>query len=443
MQRKFLLEKPKLLDRNEIFKIKFNPELSEKCWKGFSAINKSGYLYWDKIKYKSPEGVAPEIFWSFIKDIRRNMNYESVILNEEGFSFTWRNLASDQLLHELDLHMGGDLAIDLQEVTDLNKQHYISRGIMEEAIASSQLEGASTTRVQAKQFLREGRKPSNYSEHMILNNFNTMKMIENEYKNSELDLSLLHELHARITQNTISVDRQGVFRTDADNVRVVGNNGEWIYFIPPKIEFVKKEMERLFEFANDRMKTGFIHPIIKAIMLHFWVGYLHPYIDGNGRLARNLFYWYLLKKGYWAFAYLPISTMIKKSAQEYKMAYIYSEQDDDDLNYFLDYNMRKIELAKNEFEKYMATQIQKNRRIKNDIRDKYKLNHRQMSFLKYYYDHPQTRTNPTLYAKTNNVSKLTGIKDLKDLLNKGFVTATRVGKNVFYYRTEKINELFE
>jgi len=58
-------------------------------------------------------------------------------------------------------------------------------------------------------------------------------------------------------------------------------------------------MIKLIEFANDEnITTGFIHPVIKAILLHFWIGYLHPFCDGNGRTARALFYWYLLKNDY-------------------------------------------------------------------------------------------------------------------------------------------------
>jgi hypothetical protein len=42
----------------------------------------------------------------------------------------------------------------------------------------------------------------------------------------------------------------------------------------------------------------FIHPVMRAITLHFWLAYDHPFCDGNGRTARALFYWSMLKQGY-------------------------------------------------------------------------------------------------------------------------------------------------
>ena len=56
-----------------------------------------------------------------------------------------------------------------------NKKQYLVNSVMEEAIASSQLEGAATTRAQAKKILREGRKPKNTSEQMIVNNYRTIR----------------------------------------------------------------------------------------------------------------------------------------------------------------------------------------------------------------------------------------------------------------------------
>ena len=71
---------------------------------------------------------------------------------------------------------------------------------------------------------------------------------------------------------------------------------KYIYHIPPKENFLKEQMVDFIKYANDEGDEGFMHPILKAILIHFWIGYLHPFYDGNGRIARALFYWYLLKK---------------------------------------------------------------------------------------------------------------------------------------------------
>ncbi len=208
--------------------------------------------------------------------------------------------------------------------------------------------------------------------------------------------------------------------------------------------FVKNELERLVEFANDELDSGeFIHPVIKAIMLHFWMGYLHPFTDGNGRLARLLFYWYLMKKGYWAFAYLPISKVIKRSPKQYIMAYVYSEQDDNDLAYFINYNIQKIKLAMREFLEYREKQSTMNVQMRKIYGVRYHFNDRQIHLLQYLYGDADGETTLFSHMNVNQVSKMTASNDLKNLVKKGFLIRSKRGRNVFYSGTEKIEELFE
>ena len=113
---------------------------------------------------------------------------------------------------------------------------------------------------------------------------------------------------------------------------------------------------------NDNLEDPyFVHPLIKAILLHFWLGYLHPFTDGNGRFARTIFYWYLLRHKYWAVSYLPVSRVIRNAPAQYRDAYVYSEQDDRDATYFVDYNLHKIMQAKREFEDYALRKQAENR----------------------------------------------------------------------------------
>lgn len=55
------------------------------------------------------------------------------------------------------------------------------------------------------------------------------------------------------------------------------------------------------------------------------IAYMHPFVDGNGRTARALFYWYMLKSGYWLTEYLSISRVIAKSKSPMKML-IYTQK---------------------------------------------------------------------------------------------------------------------
>ncbi|MFH1565077.1 MAG: Fic family protein [bacterium] len=443
----YLLEKPQKTsdEKNLDLLSKFSQKDLDEFFKTTSYPE---YLYWDKIKYKKPlpQGIStPEDYWPLIKFFRKIQSYETVIRNEYNIYFRITKLPEvEKFFHDVDFETGGNLFLSNKDIDGSIKNNFISRGVMEEAIASSQLEGAHTTRSMAKKFLRENRKPQNKSEQMILNNYKTMQLVESDYKKKELSREMLFELHSLITKDTLADDGTiPRLRIKKDNINVMDETGI-IYHQSPKIDFVEKEIDRLIDFANDKIdEQTFTHPVIKAVLLHFWIGYLHPFTDGNGRLARTLFYWYLLKNGYWAFAYLPISIIIKKSPAQYGMSFVYSEQDDSDLTYFIDYNIRKIKLAMSEFEKYVKEKETESRSINNKAKSKYHLNERQIKLLRYYYKNKDEKTSLKLHININQISKMTAIKDLKTLESFGFIVAEKIGRNIHYYATDKINELFK
>ena len=173
---------------------------------------------------------------------------------------------------------------------------------MEEAISSSQLEGAATTRQEAKKILREGRKPRNTSERMIVNNYRTIRHLGG-LRDQPLSRELILEIHHEITQGTLeSESDETEFRTGDDII--VGSKADptKVYHYPPVSAKIPGMIDDLVAFANN--DDEFIHPIVKAIIIHFLIGYIHPFNDGNGRTARSLFYWYALK---YSTIYLSIS----------------------------------------------------------------------------------------------------------------------------------------
>lgn len=445
----YKLEKPDLskFDNGKVIELMKNKELL----KITRRTTNPDYLYWDKIKYKFkqdlPKGTTAEELWLLTKFLRKYFSERTItpIKNEKGERFSFIRLSRfEQFLHETDLNMGGSLFVNSGDDKEKRKYQFISRGIMEEAIASSQLEGASTARKEAKEFLREGRLPRTKDEKMILNSYNARKAIEERYKDEKLNLQTLFELHGILTIGTINDEEIGRFRTDKDNVVVANDKDDMVYHVPPKEKFVKKEIKELIKFANDETETQFVHPVTKAILIHFWLGYLHPFTDGNGRLARALFYWYLSKKNYWAFAYLPISKVIKNSPTQYGMAYVLAEQDDCDLTYFIDYNIDKMQSAMKDFEAYVEKKRRENLEISKISKSKYDLNDRQLQLLQYLNGNKYGKTSVSVYKNINNLkSRVTATSDLKKLKGQGFLYSKKKGKEVLYFATDKIDELFE
>jgi Fic family protein len=168
--------------------------------------------------------------------------------------------------------------------------------IVEEAIASSIIEGAVTTRKKAKELLKKKRKPRDKAEQMIYNNYITISEIK-ELINEPLSPILLIKLQESIPKDTLeNSGYEGRFRVVNDcTIEVVDASGHLLHEPPPALE-IPELINNLGEFVNTESEDDFIHPVIKGVIIHFWLAYIHPFMDGNGRTSRALFYWYLLKK---------------------------------------------------------------------------------------------------------------------------------------------------
>ena len=336
------------------------------------------YYYWDKIKYQKlwKNLQTPEELWYVIKRMRQTW-IPTIIKSKEWKRFTLsKPLFLDELLHKIDLELWGNFFDS--HLTKQERRIFLQNGIAEEAISSSQIEWALTSSKVAKDMINQWRKPITNHEKMIINNYNEMK-------NQELTLELLIELQALLTKETLeNSDYVGRLRKDSGEINVTNASGTKIYHVLPNEEILEKELENFINFANDKEDYIFTHPFVKAVMLHFWIGYLHPFCDGNWRTARAIFYWYLLKKWYWGFSYIPISTTIKNSKVEYGNAYLYSEQDDENLTYFLVYIAQKTILAQKNFNTYIKEKREKQKEIYQELHH-LGMNERQGKLITYFF----------------------------------------------------------
>jgi Fic family protein len=260
-------------------------------------------------------------------------------------------------LHRVALTAGGSTASIAGSVASGSAQqkYLVSSLIMEEAISSAQLEGASTTRKVAKKMLEESREPKDEHERMILNNY--MLILEAEHVSKEaLTLDMLLDFHRLATNGTSENDVvPGEFR--ANDEIWIGDEQEEVAHKPPPFSLIRERMQNLCDFANTDHSGengfAFITPVVKGIILHFMIGYEHPFDDGNGRTARALFYWYMLKHGYNLFKYVSISKLLKAEPKQYGLAFLYTETDDYDLTYFIDYQLDIVIKAFDELQDYL------------------------------------------------------------------------------------------
>jgi len=395
------------------------------------------YSHWHKFQYLSlPGGITHPEAWAYLK-LGRLANRKTVpFVDKHGKSFFyWIPDVLVKALNLIDRWSGGNITTD--EADPLApKERFIIRSLMDEAIASSQLEGASTTRKAAKEMLRTGRGPKDESERMILNNWHTMQFIRKNRK-AKITPQMICEIHRMITANTIDPKEAGTLRTKNDII--VEYRNETVH-IPPDASDLPDRMQKMCEFANHHDESNWIHPINKGVILHFWLAYDHPFTDGNGRTARALMYLYILSQDYLLFEYLSISRCILRARGQYMRSFLFTETDDNDLTYFLNYNLQAIRLAFSGLLEYLDRK-QRELAAANRLLKNYRgLNARQKGLIYHAIRHPDAAYTIVEQQNYHAIVYETARNDLIALATKGFLKKHKRGREFVFSPSEKIME---
>jgi Fic family protein len=252
-----------------------------------------------------------------------------------------------------------------------------------------------------------------------------------EIKDRPLSPELVFELHRRVTDGTLKdPSMAGRFRRPDEPV-VVGDD-ERTYHRPPVAEELEARMTAMCDFANGKIPDYFIHPVLRSIVLHFWLAYDHPFIDGNGRTARTLFYWSMLHHGFWLFEFVSISRILRAAPSKYGTAFLYTETDDNDLTYFILHQLEVIRRAVKELDEYLARKAEKDRALQQRLRGIDVFNHRQRALLGHALRHPHSQYTIKGHQTFHDVVYETARTDLLQLAEQGILDARKIGK-VWYY----------
>lgn len=298
------------------------------------------YLPYDQFRHRVPKDLDVDMAWALTKESRAGRKQHLLILGKEFASFVSTAMIQKSMMLVDQNTTTAMLEWTIKELGEQEHIRYLFSDLIEdESISSSQLEGAATTTVVAKDMLKRKREPRSMDEKMILGNFRMMRFAW-DHREENITPDFICNLHA-IGVEGINDDQYipGVFR-ESDDVVVEDQDGN-IAHQPPPARGLKSRIKKICEWVNtshDEIEsTNYIHPLLKAVVIHFSIGYEHPFRDGNGRVARALFYWFMFKKNYGAFRYISISNLLKEAAAQYGKSYLYTETDEMDLTYFIDY----------------------------------------------------------------------------------------------------------
>ena len=296
------------------------------------------------------------------------------------------------------------------------RQQYRIDQLIEEAINSSLIEGAKlTTRAQAKAMIQSGLEPASRGEKMVLNNYHAMRRLL-ELVERDLTLEDLLEIHAILGADALDEpNAEGRLRTAQETIRVEDATTGEVWFVPPPAAELHDRLSQMLTFANDGNSEKFLHPLVRAIVLHFWLAYLHPFVDGNGRMARALFYWQMLRTGYDFAQYLSISGPIDRAPRAYYLAFAYTETDGGDLTYFLLNQLSVLQQATDELLEHLRDRATRLRKVSAALSSAESLNHRQQAALSFLVRNPHQGVTIASHTTSHGISYLTARKDLQDL----------------------------
>ena len=434
-----MIEKAPKLDLEDFSKLYFNKGNSEDSDMN-ALVDKANdnYEYWDTIKYKNrPDNCSAEELWKRVKISRIMMAAQSWDKYKVSFGFTNK---MQRLCHEFDMNFGQGW-IYQPDITEDSKKQYLKSSLMEEAIYSSMIEGAATTRKVAKEMLRLKKQPKDRSQQMIVNNYNTIQFISS-HKATPLSVELLLQIHRLITEKTLKNEEDaGRFRTEEDDIVVFDVMAGETVHTPPAADKLPQFAIDLCEYFNDSNAVPYVHPIIRGIIIHFMMGYFHPFVDGNGRTARALFYWYMLKEGYWMTEYLSISRVIAKSKKAYEKAYLYTEVDEMDLGYFIHYNMKVLEQAYRELKEYIQRKQAEKKAAHQYMHLGY-INERQAQVIQRFVDDPNEVITVKELQERFSISPTTAKQDIVNLMERGLlkeISFNKVKKG--YIKGESFDEV--
>jgi len=320
--------------------------------------SKGSYHHYDDFRHRVPKNLSVDLAWARTGVAQRLFWVREPL---QACTFIPTNLIQKTTTIVDQNATTAALEWTVNKIGEGQHLQYLFNDLVEdESISSSQLEGAATTTRVAKDMIKRKREPRTLDERMILGNLKMMSFAWNN-RSLEITAALIKEMH-KVGVEGIDNDKYapGAFRVSDDVI--IGDDYGNIFHQPPSADGIELRLAMLCDWINtdhDDISSGtYIHPLIKAICIHFIIGYEHPFNDGNGRVARALFYLFLFKKNYGAFRYISISNILKDAYAQYGKSYLFTETDSMDMTYFIEYQCSVIMKAVMAFKSHCQKTIE-------------------------------------------------------------------------------------
>jgi Fic family protein len=430
-------------------KVQEQPDFFPRALAAARATEPHQYLPWDHLRSRRPpDGLTARDWWLISKVMRQGMQRRLPLAATDDRPLTYA--LPDEVLRGIEIvdkHLSGRIGVPEPVTHDApSRARYVVTSLIEEAITSSQLEGASTNHRVAKEMLRSGRRPRTRDERMILNNYHAMQRV-GELRSEELTPALVCDLHRIVTEGTLEDTAfEGRIQLPGERRVLVEDNSDGsVLHEPPPAEELPARLQRLCDFANATTSAdSYVPPVVRSIIIHFMLAYDHPFVDGNGRTARVLFYWSMLNQDYWLTEFLPISRLLRQAPAKYARSFIYSEQDEGDLTYFIIYQLGIIQRAITDLQEYLERKVAETKRIQESLTLLSRhFNYRQVAILGNAINNPQAQYTVQSHSNSHNVVPQTARGDLQGLERAGLLSRITLNRGYAWTPVSNLRELLD
>ncbi len=271
-----------------------------------------------------------------------------------------------------------------------------------ESFSTCAIEGSRATVADTVRIL-DGDTVGSKSEKMVSNNIQAIEFIKdiniiNTNSLEDVVIKAWRIITSGVCDNTeIQGDKYRI-----GNVGVVGP-AQNIVFRAPEYNKVQLMMNSLFEFIRNNK----FHTILASIIIHYYFVYIHPFCDGSGRTARLLLNQYLINSGYKRFNSVSITTEIYKSVGGYYKSLEYSDNDYNDITFFILYYLNAIYIVLRKINTGLGARVE-------DVSGM--INNRQIKAVKFLKKNKGNFITQSRYSDSYNVSKNIAAKELNELV---------------------------
>ena len=375
------------------------------------------YLPRQEIIHRLPVSVSIQQFWPELEKERRKRSQELPLLTQDGKPF-WFVLT-------------GNIEKQCDAIAELARRDIAFTGpefdalfqdaVVDEAVYSSVIEGAFTSREQAVDFIRQNKQPRNKSEQMVKNNYDALTYVL-EHLEDEISEETILQIAKIVTRSAAEVQVTG-YRDGA--VYVTGREG--VVYTPPQADAVPEMMRALVEF----IQKSELHPLLKACIAHFYFVYVHPFGDGNGRTARALSYMMLLQAGYDFFRYFSISGIVAEERGKYYRSMRNVEDSDGDMTYFIDVYSGMLARTVEQMEHHLKYHVLAGQKLK-ELEQNGTLNERQLKGAKWLLESSGSSVTVETWRKKYKVVTETARRDLLALCDAGLLSRELDGRKAVF-----------